>query len=121
MNRFTTKMLEVAPGEELQKFLAFVSIIWGAWVLMPWRAFPAVEYESAVGLLSLTVGILKWSACRLNNGMTRTSAALSGLSWLVILYEVQSHYPFSTGTAMYGTHAVANIWVAIRRSNGSAR
>ncbi len=107
----------------LELFLAVQSLVWGAWLLMPWDSFGvipgaytvlAVVPEWLWGLLFAGHGIAHLLAIYLQDVTLcrRASLALAGL-WLVVVVSLLLTIPLSTAIPIYSASVLGAAWVYV--------
>lgn len=108
----------------LELFLAVQAVVWGVWLLAPWRSFDVLPGAYTVlglvpeyvwGTLFLGHGIAHVTALwRQDPHLCRRAAlALAGL-WSIVLVSLLLTIPLATSTPIYGLNVLGCVAVYFR-------
>ncbi len=104
--------------------LAFLTVAWGALLLLPgeslmhpwWSGARDLAPEPTWGLFFASLGTLHVLAVsRGRNGIRRAVAFCQFFVWIFLACLIVAVNPTSTGVPMYSASAIAAAWVYIRR------
>jgi len=121
---FLTRALRRHQTWALEYFLAWQSLVWGAWLLMPFGSFEAVPGAFTVlGIIPEPVwGVLffghgcayLWALWNERTELCRRAALILGGLWLAVFLSLVLTIPWATSTPVYGVYVIACAWVYAR-------
>lgn len=108
----------------LEYFLAYQSLVWGLWLLLPFSSFGQIpDAFTVLGLIPEWA----WGALFAGHGIAylvvlprgrpdlcRRAALILGWLWLTVLVSLLLTIPLATSTPVYGLYVVACAWVFAR-------